>query len=153
MQKDLIANANKSEGCGANKTIIENLIASKDYDLSQCKGELWNAQTNVAYGSAAQFEAEGYIKNSDGSFTDPRSGVTMMNVLGDDNTWVSQRFFASAGEVPEYGSKAAAARNFPGLFDAIDRNQEQINSHINLDGFDNEGNPRFRREKYALENA
>lgn len=153
VQKDLIANANKSEGCGANKTIIENLIASKDYDLSQCKGELWNAQTNVAYGSAAKFEAQGYIKNSDGSFTDPRSGVTMMNVLGDDNTWVSQRFFASAGEVPEFGSKAAAGRDFPGLFEAIDRNQEQINSHINIDGFDSEGNPKFRREKYSLENA
>lgn len=150
VKDDLLAHSSASEGCSANKTILENLIASKDYDLSKCSGNLWSPNSNLAYGSAATFEQQGYIKNQDGSFTDPRTGVTMMNVVGDDYTWVSQEFFASAGEVSDFGTKSAAGRDFPGLFDAIERNKTQYNAHIGLDGFSSNGEPNFRKMRFKM---
>lgn len=151
VKKDLLTNASKSEGCSANKSILENLVAAKDYDLSKCTGDLWDTHLNVAYGSAAEFESQGYIKNSDGSFTDPRTGVTMINVLGNDYTWISQEGLAGAGEVSEFGSKALAGRDYPGLFDAIERNQRQMDANISFDGFDESGNPIIRRSKTRLD--
>lgn len=151
VKNDLLENAAKSEGCGANKTILENLIAAKDYDLSKCTGELWGTHLNSTYGSAAEFEAQGYMKNADGSFTDPRTGVTMINVLGDDKTWVSQAGLSGAGETGIYGSKATAGRDYPGLFDAIDRNQQQMDARISFDGFDESGNPVIKRSKTRLD--
>ena len=150
VKADLLKHSSASEGCGANKTILENLIASKDYDLSKCTGNLWSPNSNLAYGSAATFEQQGYIKNTDGSFTDPRTGVTMMNVLGDDYTWVSQDYFAGAGEVTDYGTKSAAGRDYPSLFDAIERNKTQYNSHIGLDGFDSNGDPKFIKMRFKM---
>lgn len=150
VKDDLLAHSSASEGCSANKTILENLIASKDYDLSKCSGNLWSPNSNLAYGSAATFEQQGYIKNQDGSFTDPRTGVTMMNVVGDDYTWVSQEYFAGAGEVSDFGTKSAAGRDFPGLFDAIERNKTQYNAHIGLDGFSSNGEPNFRKMRFKM---
>ena len=130
---------------------MENLIAAKDYDLSKCTGAPWGTHLNATYGSAAEFEAQGYIKNSDGSFTDPRTGVTMMNVLGDDHTWVSQEGLSGEGETGIYGYKATAGRDYPGLFDAIERNQQQMDSHISFDGFDESGNPVIKKSKTRLD--
>ncbi len=151
VKNDMIANANKSQGCGANKTIMENLLSAKDYDLGKCTGELWGAHLNSTYGSSAEFEAQGYIKNADGSFTDPRTGVTMINVLGDDKTWVSQAGLSGDGETEIYGSKATAGRDYPGLFDAIERNQQQMEAQISFDGFDESGSPIIKRSKTRLD--
>lgn len=150
VKSDLLKHASSYKGCGANKTILENLIAAKGYDKSKCTGKPWSPGLINAYGSAASFEAQGYIKNQDGTFTDPRTGVTMMNVLGDDQTWVSQNYFAGIGELCEYGTKACAGRDFPGLFDAIERNKAQTKSKIGLDGFDSNGQPKFIKLRFQV---
>lgn len=148
--KELVKNSNASDGCSVNKTILENLIAAKDADLSKCTGSVWVPSLNNTYGSAAELESQGYLKNQDGSFTDPRTGVTMINLIGDDHTWVSQTHFAHDGEITEWGSKAQAGRDYPGIFDAIERNNRQQDARINLNGFDDQGNPKFRRVKSRL---
>ena len=47
--KELVKNSNASDGCSVNKTILENLIAAKDADLSKCTGSVWVPSLNNTY--------------------------------------------------------------------------------------------------------
>lgn len=141
VESDILKNANATEGCSASKTTLENLIASKDYDVSKCTGNVWNENLNNTYGSAAEFERDGYIKNSDGSFTDPRTGVTMVNVRGDDYEWLP----AGSGFTPNGGGYSfdnIVGRDWSGAVDAAERSKSQ--QHITLNGFDQDGRPKFK---------
>lgn len=141
VESDILKNANSTEGCSASKTALENLIASKDYDVSKCTGNVWNENLCNTYGSAAEFERDGYIKNADGSFTDPRTGVTMVNVRGDDYEWLP----AGSGFTPNGGGYSfdnIVGRDWSGAVDAAERSKSQ--QHITLNGFDQNGKPKFK---------
>ena len=141
VENDVLAHSSSSEGCSASKTPLENMIASKDYDLSKCTGEVWSQNLNNVYGTAAEFENQGYIKNSDGSFTDPRTGITMVNVKGDDYEWLpaGSTFSPESGDYV-YGN--LVGRDWPGAADAAERSKLQQN--ITLNGFDENGKPKFK---------
>jgi len=147
---DLLQNAYASEGCSASKTPLENLISSKDYDLSQCKGNVWEPGLASITATSEELSAQGYIKNSDGSFTDPRTGVTMVNALQDDKNWVqscytgvSLSFTGSAGTNLS-DVQNLIGRDYPGAVDAAARAKEQERSGISLNGFDENGRAKLR---------
>ena len=141
IEADILKNSSSTEGCSASKTPLENMIASKDYDLSKCTGDVWHNSMNGVFGSSSEFESRGYIKNSDGSFTDPRTGVTMVNVKGDDYEWLAagNGFSQISGD---HVYNDLIGRDWPGAAEAVERAESQ--QHITLNGFDESGKPKFK---------
>ena len=141
IEADILKNSSSTEGCSASKTPLENLLASKDYDVSNCKGEVWHESMNGVFGSSAEFESRGYIKNSDGSFTDPRTGITMVNLKGDDYEWLAAgNGFSQISGDHVYNN--LIGRDWPGAAEAAERAKTQQN--ITLNGFDENGKPKFK---------
>ncbi|HIS35444.1 TPA: hypothetical protein IAC10_02270 [Candidatus Scatousia excrementigallinarum] len=140
-EAEILSNASSTEGCSASKTPLENMIASKDYDVSKCTGKVWHENLNGIFGSASEFESLGYIKNTDGSFTDPRTGVTMVNVSGDNYEWLSAGNGFSQN-VGDHVYNNLIGRDWPGAAEAAERAKTQQN--ITLNGFDENGKPKFR---------
>lgn len=141
MEADILKNSSSTEGCSASKTPLENMLASKDYDVSKCTGDVWHDSMNGVFGSSSEFESRGYIKNSDGSFTDPRTGVTMINVKGDDYEWLT----AGNGFSQQVGAHVynnLIGRDWPGAAEAVERAKSQ--QHVTLNGFDENGKPKFK---------
>uniref|UniRef100_UPI004027D85C hypothetical protein n=1 Tax=Candidatus Scatousia sp. TaxID=3085663 RepID=UPI004027D85C len=141
IEADVLKNSSSTEGCSASKTPLENMLASKDYDVSRCTGEVWHNSMNGVFGSSSEFESRGYIKNSDGSFTDPRTGVTMINVKGDDYEWLT----AGNGFSQQVGAHVyndLIGRDWPGAAEAVERAKSQ--QHVSLNGFDENGKPKFK---------
>lgn len=141
VEKGIMENVNKSEGCSMNKTPLENMISCKDYDVTACTGTKWLTSQTETYGSASDFTRQGYIKNSDGSFTDPRTGVTMVNLSGDDYTWNR----AGSGFDDSYATFAnqdLVNRDYPEAVNALERSRTQRN--VSLDGFNADGTPKFK---------
>ena len=141
IENDILERANSSEGCSASKTPLENMIACKDYDIRKCTGEAWGENRVNTFGTAEEFERQGYIKNSDGSFTDPRTGATMVNVTGDNWEWIQAGRTIGIGAV-EY--KNLVNRDWAGAVEAQERAKSQKN--ITLNGFDGNGKPKFKWE-------
>ncbi len=140
-EAEILSNASSTEGCSASKTPLENMIASKDFDVSKCTGKVWSENLNGIFGSASEFESLGYIKNTDGSFTDPRTGVTMVNVKGDDYEWLAagNGFSQISGE---HVYNNLIGRDWTGAAEAAERAKTQQN--ITLNGFDENGKPKFK---------
>ena len=142
IENDIINNS-QTEGCSADKTPLENLISCKDADLARvANASVLTEGTHIAGKSAQDLERDGYIKNNDGSFTDPRTGVTIVNFTGDNYHWSATNALTSDGEVQEYYNHNLAGRDWPGAVAAANRAKAQ--SNVVLTGFDTSGKPTFR---------
>lgn len=142
IENDLISNS-QTEGCSANKTPLENLISCKDVDLSRVANATVLTQgTHISGKSAEDLANEGYIQNSDGSFTDPRTGVTIVNFTGDNSHWSSTNVLTSPGEVNEFYNHNLAGRDWQGA--VIAANRAELQNNITLTGFDESGKPMFK---------
>lgn len=132
-------NANATEGCGMHKTPKENLLSCTQEDIDRLAAgngviETWTENLNSINGyTADDFSSMGYKQNSDGSFTDPRTGVTMVNIYG--NHWQSTTSNAGIYE-------NTMNNQFPDIAAVRARAQEQQN--IRLNGRDANGATKFR---------
>lgn len=138
IENRLRENANATEGCGMNKTPKENLLSCTQADIDRLATgngvlDTWQENQYIDGFTAEDFASKGYKQNSDGSFTDPRTGVTMVNVYG--NYWQSN--------VADGGIYENAMNNqFPDISAVRARAFEQQN--IRLNGQDANGSPKFR---------
>lgn len=142
----ILTNANATEGCSADKTPLENMIACKDADLSKITGKVLTPGSHIQ-SSSAELDKLGYLKNQDGSFTDPRTGVTIVNFNGDDWHWAPTNALTSRGQVGEYYNHDLAGRDWPGAVSAAERAETQAN--VTLDGFDDNGQPKFKWKNFS----
>ncbi len=138
IENRLRENANATEGCGMNKTPKENLLSCTQADIDRLATgngvvDTWTENQGIDGRTADDFVRMGYKQNSDGSFTDPRTGVTMVNIYG--NHWQSN--------VADGGIYENAMNNqFPDISAVRARAFEQQN--IRLNGQDANGSPKFR---------
>lgn len=139
VENQLLENASATEGCGMHKTPKENLLSCTQEDLDRLSTrngicETWTEENNCLDGfTSNDLAGMGYKQNSDGSFTDPRTGVTMINVYG--KHW--QNSIKSDGI---YGD--TVNNRYSGLSEVRNRAYSQKNIH--LEGRDANGQHRFR---------
>ena len=142
VEQNFLKHANATEGCSASKTRKENLLSCTPEDIARVgNADVWDTSLGGISGGAAtaeMFERAGYKKNSDGSFTDPRTGVTMVNVYG--NEWHPNTSLAK-GMLDENTINL----QFPYSSEVIARQKEQ--QFMSLDGWNADGTPKFKWKK------
>ena len=136
--KDMFKHANDGTGTSASKTPDENMIALKGKIYKDPTGPVWERGLCNTSGTRDEFIKKGYIENSDGSFTDPRTGTTMINTTG--NQWVptcSSGINYSTGDLGLFDSRGLIATKYPGALAANDRYnnfQKRLELYAKADG-------------------
>lgn len=156
---DIFKNANSSEGASAAKTPLENLLSLQGYDTSKCTGDMWINDSRHSFSGSwtrDELRGKGYVENKDGSFTDPRTGVTCIeSVDKGGNSWWQPTSAYGNGRIFSYEGASAKnprsrdvtdlyAINNPEIYGAAQRSAQQLGYEVT--GINKDGTVNLRRK-------